>query len=42
MNPWLGYDVRVNSYCDVENSILFNHVNVGRIRVFATPSSTAT
>ena len=26
----LGYDVRVNSYCDVEDSILFNHVNVGR------------
>jgi glucose-1-phosphate adenylyltransferase len=26
----LGYDVRVNSYCDVEASILFNHVNVGR------------
>ena len=26
----LGYDVRVNSYCDVENSIVFNHVNIGR------------
>ena len=26
----LGYDVRVNSYCDVEDSIIFNHVNVGR------------
>jgi glucose-1-phosphate adenylyltransferase len=26
----LGYDVRVNSYCDVEDSIIFNHVTVGR------------
>ena len=26
----LGYDVRVNSYCDVEDSIIFNHVSVGR------------
>jgi glucose-1-phosphate adenylyltransferase len=26
----LGLDVRVNSYCHVENSIFFNHVNVGR------------
>jgi glucose-1-phosphate adenylyltransferase len=26
----LGYDVRVNSYCDVQNSILYNHVNIGR------------
>jgi len=26
----LGYDVRVNSYCEVENSIIFNHVNIGR------------
>jgi glucose-1-phosphate adenylyltransferase len=26
----LGYDVRVNSYCEVENSIVFNHVSVGR------------
>ncbi|HTZ73896.1 MAG TPA: glucose-1-phosphate adenylyltransferase [Candidatus Aquilonibacter sp.] len=26
----LGYDVRVNSYCEVEDSIIFNHVNVGR------------
>jgi glucose-1-phosphate adenylyltransferase len=26
----LGYDVRVNSYCEIENSIIFNHVNVGR------------
>ena len=26
----LGYDVRVNSYCEVENSIFFNHVNIGR------------
>ena len=26
----LGYDVRVNSYSDVEDSIIFNHVNIGR------------
>jgi glucose-1-phosphate adenylyltransferase len=26
----LGYDVRVNSYCEIENSIFFNHVNIGR------------
>ena len=26
----VGYDVRVNSYSDVEDSIIFNHVNVGR------------
>ena len=26
----LGYDVRVNSYCEVEDSIIFNHVNMGR------------
>jgi len=26
----LGYDVRVNSFCDVENAILFNHVKIGR------------
>ena len=26
----LGYDVRVNSFCDVENTILFNHVKIGR------------
>jgi len=26
----VGYDVRVNSYCDVEDSIIYNHVNVGR------------
>ena len=26
----LGYDVRVNSYCEIENSIIFNHVNIGR------------
>jgi glucose-1-phosphate adenylyltransferase len=29
-NSVLGYDVRVNSYCDVETSIIYNHVNVGR------------
>lgn len=26
----LCYDVRVNSYCEMENSIIFNHVNIGR------------
>ena len=26
----LGYDVRVNSYCEIENTIIYNHVNVGR------------
>jgi len=26
----LGYDVRINSYSKVEDSIVFNHVNVGR------------
>jgi glucose-1-phosphate adenylyltransferase len=26
----VGYDVRVNSYAEVEDSIIFNHVNVGR------------
>ncbi len=26
----IGYDVRVNSYCEVEDSIIFNHVNIGR------------
>jgi len=26
----LGYDVRVNSYCEIEESIIFNHVNIGR------------
>jgi glucose-1-phosphate adenylyltransferase len=26
----LGYDVRINSFCDVEDSIIFNHVSVGR------------
>jgi glucose-1-phosphate adenylyltransferase len=26
----LGYDVRVNSYSEVEDSIIFNHVNIGR------------
>ena len=26
----LGYDVRVNSFCDVENTILYNHVKIGR------------
>jgi glucose-1-phosphate adenylyltransferase len=26
----LGYDARINSYSDVEESIVFNHVNIGR------------
>jgi glucose-1-phosphate adenylyltransferase len=26
----VGYDVRVNSYCEVDDSIIFNHVNIGR------------
>ena len=26
----LGYDVRVNSYSEVRDSIVFNHVNIGR------------
>jgi len=26
----LGYDVRVNSYSEVDESIIFNHVNIGR------------
>lgn len=26
----VGLDVRVNSFCEVENSILYNHVSIGR------------
>ncbi len=26
----LGYDVRVNSFCEIERSIIYNHVNIGR------------
>src|SRR5260370_37468819 len=26
----VGYDVRVNSYCEESDSILYTHVNVGR------------
>jgi glucose-1-phosphate adenylyltransferase len=26
----LSYDVRVNSYSEVQDSIIFNHVNIGR------------
>ncbi len=29
-NSVLGYDVRVNSFCEVDRSIVYNHVNVGR------------
>jgi glucose-1-phosphate adenylyltransferase len=30
VNSVLGYDVRINSYSEVQRSIFFNHVNVGR------------
>ena len=26
----IGYDVRVNSYCEMDTSIIYNHVNIGR------------
>jgi len=29
-NSVIGYDVRVNSYCEVTASIIYNHVNIGR------------
>jgi len=29
-NSILSPDVRVNSYCDVDSSIIFSHVNIGR------------
>jgi len=29
-NSVLGYDVRVNSYSEIERSIIYNHVNIGR------------
>src|SRR5882762_10015988 len=29
-NSLVGYDVRVNSYCEVTASLIYNHVNVGR------------
>ncbi len=29
-NCVVGYDVRVNSFCEVETSIIYNHVNIGR------------
>src|SRR5713226_5947564 len=29
-NCLVGYDVRVNSYCDVSDSLVYNHVNIGR------------
>jgi len=29
-NSVVGYDVRVNSYCEVEGCIIYNHVNIGR------------
>jgi glucose-1-phosphate adenylyltransferase len=30
MHSVVGYDVRVNSYAEVEESIIFNHVTIGR------------
>ncbi|MGH9775296.1 MAG: glucose-1-phosphate adenylyltransferase [Candidatus Acidiferrales bacterium] len=29
-NCVVGYDVRVNSYCETSESIIYNHVNIGR------------
>jgi len=29
-NSVVGYDVRVNSFADVQRSIIYNHVNIGR------------
>src|SRR5581483_4225753 len=29
-NSILSHDVRVNSYCEVEKSLIFSHVNIGR------------
>jgi glucose-1-phosphate adenylyltransferase len=29
-NSVLGYDVRVNSFCELDDSIVYNHVNIGR------------
>jgi len=29
-NSLLGYDVRVNSYCEITASLIYNHVNIGR------------
>jgi glucose-1-phosphate adenylyltransferase len=29
-NCLIGYDVRVNSFCEVTASIIYNHVNIGR------------
>jgi glucose-1-phosphate adenylyltransferase len=26
----MGYDVRVNSFCEVDDAIIYNHVNIGR------------
>ena len=38
----VGYDVRVNSYSEVEDSIIFNHVSVGRHSRIRAPSLTGT
>ena len=29
-NSVLSHDVRVNSYADVDSSVIFSHVNIGR------------
>jgi len=41
-NCVVGYDVRVNSYCEISESILYNHVNVGRHSRIRRASLTAT
>jgi glucose-1-phosphate adenylyltransferase len=30
VNSVLSPDVRINSYCEIDRSILFSHVNIGR------------
>src|ERR1700686_3275669 len=30
-NSLLGYDVRVNSYCEITASLIYTHVNIGRL-----------
>jgi glucose-1-phosphate adenylyltransferase len=41
-NSVLSQDVRVNSYADVDSSIIFSHVNIGRHCRIRRASSTAT
>ena len=38
----LSPDVRVNSYTEIDNSIIFSHVNIGRTAGFAARLSIAT